>query len=167
MSKRSKQTVVYFYKWNVTETQPWSLIYAFMTDFCFLTADVSRCHRDHMSCDTEDAYYLPLYEKGFPGDSVVRTHCWCRRHTSGPWVGKIPWRRKWQPTPVFLLGKCHGQSSLVGYSSWGHIGEGHNEMTKQQQLYFKKLNNVFTVIGSKWQSRTYAHLLLREHQNHN
>jgi len=36
------------------------------------------------------------------------------------WVGKIPWRRKWQPTPVFLPGKSHGQRSLVGYSPWGH-----------------------------------------------
>ena len=32
-----------------------------------------------------------------------------------PWVGKIPWRRAWQPIPVFLPGKSHGQSSLVGY----------------------------------------------------
>ena len=36
-----------------------------------------------------------------------------------PWVGKIPWRRKWQPTPVFLPEKSHGQRSLVGYSPWG------------------------------------------------
>ena len=36
-----------------------------------------------------------------------------------PWVRKIPWRRKWQPTPVFLPGKSHGRRSLVGYSSWG------------------------------------------------
>ena len=35
-----------------------------------------------------------------------------------PWVGKTPWRRKWQPTPVFLLGKSHGQRSLMGYSPW-------------------------------------------------
>jgi len=35
-----------------------------------------------------------------------------------PWVGKIPWRRKWQPTPVFLLGELHGQRSLAGYSPW-------------------------------------------------
>ena len=33
-------------------------------------------------------------------------------------AGKIPWRRKWQPTPVFLPGESHGQRSLVGYSSW-------------------------------------------------
>ena len=37
-----------------------------------------------------------------------------------PWVGKIPWRRAWQPTPVFLPGKFHEQRSLVGYSPWGH-----------------------------------------------
>ena len=36
-----------------------------------------------------------------------------------PWGGKIPWRGKWQPTPVFLPGESHGQRSLVGYSSWG------------------------------------------------
>ena len=36
-----------------------------------------------------------------------------------PWVGKIPWRREWQPTPVFLPGESHGQRSLVGYSPWG------------------------------------------------
>ena len=36
-----------------------------------------------------------------------------------PWVGKIPWSRKWQPTPVFLPGKFHGQRSLAGYSAWG------------------------------------------------
>ena len=34
-------------------------------------------------------------------------------------VQKIPWRRKWQPTPVFLVGESHRQRSLVGYSSWG------------------------------------------------
>ena len=43
-----------------------------------------------------------------------------RRCGFGPWVRKIPWRRKWQPTPVFLPGKLHGQRSLVGYSPWGH-----------------------------------------------
>ena len=36
-----------------------------------------------------------------------------------PWVGKIPSRRAWQPTPVSLLGKSHGQRSLVGYGLWG------------------------------------------------
>jgi len=36
-----------------------------------------------------------------------------------PRVRKVPWRRKWQPTPVFLPGKSHGQKSLTGYSPWG------------------------------------------------
>ena len=43
-----------------------------------------------------------------------------KRHRFDPWVGKILWRRKWQTTPVFLPGKFHGQSSLAGYSPWGH-----------------------------------------------
>ena len=40
----------------------------------------------------------------------------CRRCEFNPWAGKIPWRRKWQPTSVFLPGKSHGQRRLVGYS---------------------------------------------------
>ena len=47
--------------------------------------------------------------------------CQCRRHKRPKfyrWVGKIPWRRKWQPTVVFLPEKFHGQRSLVGYSPW-------------------------------------------------
>ena len=43
-----------------------------------------------------------------------------RRCRLDPWVGKTPWRRKWQPIPVFLPGESHGQRSLVGYSAWGH-----------------------------------------------
>jgi len=42
-----------------------------------------------------------------------------KRHRFDPWVGKIPWRRVWQHTPVFLPGKSHGQRKLVGYSPWG------------------------------------------------
>ena len=48
-----------------------------------------------------------------------RVHLQCRRPGFNPWVRKIPWRRKWQPTPVFLPGKSHGQRSLAGYSPWG------------------------------------------------
>ena len=45
--------------------------------------------------------------------------CQSRRHTFDPGVGKIPSRRKWQPTPVFLPGESHGQRSLAVYSPWG------------------------------------------------
>jgi len=40
----------------------------------------------------------------------------CKRCKFDPWVGKIPWSRKWQPTPVFLPEEFHGQRSLMGYS---------------------------------------------------
>ena len=53
------------------------------------------------------------------GASGEKSTCQCRRREFDPWVGKIPWRRKSQPTPVFLPGKFHGQRSLVGYSPWG------------------------------------------------
>ena len=49
------------------------------------------------------------------------------------WVGKIPWRRKWQPTPVLLPGKSHGWRSLVGYSPWGHK---ESDMTEQLHFHF-------------------------------
>ena len=44
--------------------------------------------------------------------------CQCRRCRFEPWVGKSPWRREWQSTPIFLPGKSHGQRSLAGYGSW-------------------------------------------------
>ena len=44
----------------------------------------------------------------------------CRRPGFDSWIEKIAWRRQWQPTPVLLPGKSHGQRSLVGYNPWGH-----------------------------------------------
>ena len=61
-------------------------------------------------------------DKGFPGGpSGKEPTCHCRRHKrcrSLPLVGKIPWRRAWQLTPVFLPGESYGQRSLTGYSPW-------------------------------------------------
>ena len=60
---------------------------------------------------------------GFPGGSVVKNppanerECW--RHGFNPWVKKTPWRRKWQPTPVFLPGGFYGQKSLASYNPYG------------------------------------------------
>ena len=42
-----------------------------------------------------------------------------QRSKFDPWIGKIPWRGKWQPTPVLMPGEFHGPRSLVGYSPWG------------------------------------------------
>ena len=70
---------------------------------------------------------------GFPGgDSSEDPSCQCRthkRHWFYPWVRKIPWRRAWQPTPVFLPGESHGQRSLVGYSPWGRKELNRTEAT--------------------------------------
>ena len=60
---------------------------------------------------------LPRWHKGKESTCQCRKCKICR---FGPWVGKIPWSRKWQPSPVFLPGKFCGQRSLVGYSPWGH-----------------------------------------------
>ena len=61
---------------------------------------------------------------GFPGGATDKEpQCQCRRPQRrgfDPWVRKLPWRRKWQPAPVFLPGKSHGQRSRLGYSPRGH-----------------------------------------------
>ena len=61
---------------------------------------------------------------GFPGStSGKEPACQCRRHKRrgfSPWVGKIPWRRAWQPTPVLFSGESPGEQSLVGYNPKGH-----------------------------------------------
>ena len=51
-----------------------------------------------------------------------------------PWVRKIPWSRKQQPTPVFLPGKFHGQKILVGYSPWGFSESDITEQLSIQHL---------------------------------
>ena len=56
-----------------------------------------------------------LTNMDFPGDSVGKESA-C--NVGDPWVGKIPWRRAWQPTPVFLPGESHRQKSLAGYGLW-------------------------------------------------
>ena len=56
----------------------------------------------------------------------------CRRCQFNPWVRKIPWRRKWQPTPVFLPEKLHGPKSLGGYSPWSHR---ESDMTEQMSKF--------------------------------
>ena len=62
---------------------------------------------------------MPVPCQGRPGGTRGKEPaCQCRRHKRhgfDPWIGKIPWRRVWQPTLVFLPGESHGQRSLVGY----------------------------------------------------
>ena len=67
--------------------------------------------------------YINIYIWTFQVVLVKEPACQCRRHKTpafNPWVRKIPWRRAWQPTSVFLPGKPHGQRSLMDYSLEGH-----------------------------------------------
>ena len=57
---------------------------------------------------------------GFSRGSVLKNLLQCRSHGYDPWVRKIPWRMQWQPTPVNLPEKSHGQRSLAGYCPWRH-----------------------------------------------
>jgi len=61
------------------------------------------------------AWYLADFPSGLEGKESA-CNAGGALHGFDPWVRKIPWRREWQPTPVFLPGKSHGQRSLVGYS---------------------------------------------------
>ena len=74
--------------------------------------------------------------KGFPGGSVVKNLPAMQEKWVQSWVRKIPWKRKWQFTPVYLSGKSHGQRSLAGYSPWGHRRVRHNLVTEQQQSIY-------------------------------
>ena len=59
----------------------------------------------------------------------------CRKCGLDPWFRRIPWHRKWQPTPVFLPRKFHGQGSLVGYSPWGSQRVGHDRAHIHIHMY--------------------------------
>ena len=75
----------------------------------FLIFHISNCHFNLLGTLINE---FPWWLSG------KEPACQCRRQEFDSWMGKIPWRRKWKPTPVFLPRKSHGQSSLVGYSPW-------------------------------------------------
>ena len=68
----------------------------------------------------------------FPGANGKEPACQCRRHKRhgfDPWARKVPWRKAWQPTPVFLPGESRGQKSLAGYSRRGRKESDMTEAT--------------------------------------
>ena len=83
--------------------------------------------------------------------AVKRVYLLCRRPRFDPWVKKIPCRREWQPTPVFLPGKSHGWRSLVGPNPWGHeasyVTEGlkHSSPEKEVRCPRNIANNLAAV----------------------
>ena len=87
---------------------------------------------------------LPLL--GFPGGtSGKEPACRCRvlkRHEFNPWVGRIPSRSAWQPTPASLPGKFHGQRSLSGYSPWVPEELDTTYVTLHAHIHIALLHNV-------------------------
>ena len=108
----------------------------------YVSGDSSNLLRRHVALKPVKTTPVPL-AIGFPWwltDKEVI--CQCRRHRSDPWVGKIPWRRAWQPTSVFLSGEFHGQNSLAGYSPWVHKRVRRNLVSKKQwQLHTRVQGN--------------------------
>ena len=85
--------------------------------------------------------YAVLVVKNLPANS------WDKRLGFNPWVGKIPWRRKWQPTPVFLPGESHGQRSLWGYLSirLPRVGHGWSNLA-HRHLYVKPFHSAQNIV---------------------
>ena len=110
------------------KAKSWSLKFAFfkISPFCFLHS----CPFEYLP--TSDDHYFPLvkagkncmscsldYILGFPVGTCLPLKVDLKRHGFDPWVGKIPWRRAWRPTPGFLPGESQGQRNLSGYSPQG------------------------------------------------
>ena len=94
------------------------------------TISIIRCSVDliflRVQCKQAPSHDVFVYWWAFGGFPCAQLFAcraggrlWCRRSRSHPWFGKILWRRKWQPTPVFLPGDSHGQRRLVGCSPPG------------------------------------------------
>ena len=106
---------------------------------CTLQMDSPMCHpgqqigyRVCVSCSlVSNSFETPWTVAGLPRQLSSKRICMQRRRCRfDPWVRKIPWRRAWQPTPVFFPGESHGQRSLVGYSPWGCKESDTTEVTE-------------------------------------
>ena len=97
--------------------------------------------------------------------SSIESTCQGRRRRFNSWVRKIPWRRKWQLTPVFLPGKSHGQRSLEGYGPWGRKKLDTTEQQQQHPIlhFWGGKSDWFLasqLISCLWTRRMDAHCML-------
>ena len=98
----------------------------------------------HFKATLFDKIIILLTFSSQPTKGKERIYMQLRKPRFNPWVGKIRWRREWQPTPVFLPGKFHGPRSLAGYSPWGHKESDRTEqLTHRQQHHNSCLNKVY------------------------
>ena len=80
------------------------------------------------------ASQVVLVVKNLIASAVVKISSRPERCGFDPWIGKVPWRRKWQPAPVFFPGKSHGQRSQAGYSPWGREESDMTEHTHRDLI---------------------------------
>ena len=97
-------------------------------------------------------YIYILFIWGFHSDSVVKNLPAMQETQVQSWVGRIPSRRIWWPTAVFLPGKSHGQRNLMGYSPWGLRRVRYDLETKQQLFVYFEYQPLIGYIPSPiWQ----------------
>ena len=77
---------------------------------------------------------IVIVEASLVAQTTVKNSPTMQETEFNSWVGKISWRRKWHPAPVFLPGKSHGQRSMEGYSPWGHKESDVTEATSTRTL---------------------------------
>ena len=115
-----------------------------------------RAHRGTEKCIFKDPEHLRSYIQGFSGDSDSKQSS---RNAGDlgliPGSGRSPWRRAWQPTPVFLPGESQGQRSLVGYSPWDHR-VGHDWATTLIWGSYKRVGLALWAWGLHSHSRPWA-----------
>ena len=116
---KSVQKVANIHLWPVGISSIFGFLWISLCSLCFLPwscVTLHGCMYNICVCVCICTYWgLPRWLSG------LRIHLWYGRHRRcgfDPWVRKIPWRRAWQPTPVFWPGEFHGQGSLVGYRLW-------------------------------------------------
>ena len=100
--------------------------------------------------------YIISKVQSFPGGSNGKESAWNARDLRfNPWVGKIPWRREWQPTPVFLPGEFRGQRSLAGHSPWGRKEPETNEATDTFTSVWNEVRHLVQKLRiSRWRLKT-------------
>ena len=96
--------------------------------------------------------------------SWLRIFLQCRRLRFDPWLGKISWRKKWQPTPVFLPGKCHGQRSLEGYSPRGHKESTQLSNETTTNWIFDQIHPRFPLLSEKFIINKNSHKSVKKTQ---
>ena len=153
------------------KTTPRSYYHSFLASLTVQMTLISLFPQNSAKCPTHSRCSVSDVgnaEEGLPWWlSGKESACQCGRSGFNPCIGKSPWRRKWQPTPVFLPGKSHGKRSLVSYSPWGCKRIGHSLflVTKQQQQSMVNMDEQSPLQNAdagrtKLQSNPSAHTLL-------